>query len=214
MVSDFPHRASPHVRAAFEAGQNSLILVTESNYALAGAKVWVHSYVRERRMGERYGDHPEPETHELKPAEMFDRKLTELQRLCEKLAPGSGAIVPEARKVVETQPKRPDNWMGRDPSKLLPQRYDLLAQALRMQAPANIDGVTAAAYSALSRDTHLKVLTPSAVVRRSDGSIGFKPPSMGPDHTRIRLLAGLTSAVWEAVLAASYRATECSLASA
>jgi len=201
--SSLPHRAAPHVRNAFEAAQHALILATEEDYPLAGARVWVYYYRRDSEIIERDGKHE-------RASDWYERKLAEMTTLWNQFCAGQGRLIEEARELVDKQPRRPDNWCGFAPAKELAARYEIIAKALGGSPPAGVSEATNGAFAALSRGTHPRIPNPAAVVRRGDGTIELLPEQRDDDGARQSVSAGLSSAVMEAMLAAVYRAANAS----
>jgi hypothetical protein len=203
--TDFAHRAAPHARIAYEAAQQALILATEEDYASAGARVIIYFRRKDRDLMRR-ADGGVPESIEKADAWYQDRLLN-LCKLWELHWPDAGVAFEEARRAVDKLPRKPDNWIGAYPAQVLDGRYALLASALGNPAPLRVTAVTADAYSALSRSSHLSPEFPELLLKTKAGELAFRALKRDRTASRTALVAGITAAAGEAMLAAAYRAS-------
>lgn len=201
--NDFAHRAAPHVRIAYEAAQHALILATEENYASAGVRVIIYFYRKERALVARAnGGGAESAT---RAGTWYDDRLRDLRGLWELHWPDAGPVFDDAQRIVENLPRRPDNWIGAEPTKILESRYALLARALGGSAPLRVATITADAYSALSRRSHLSPEFPEMLLQTKAGELAFRPVNRDRTASRNAVISGITAAAAEAMLAAAYR---------
>jgi hypothetical protein len=172
------HRAFPNARACFEAAQQALLLASDPNYDLAGAKAWVYGHRKDLYQGgeaERAGllrDLPE----HLPAAEFFAKQFKEMQETWNSFAQGKGALLQEARVALERQPRRPDNWAGLNIAETLERRLDAMLKPKAFKAPpVKPSDLLRAAYALLNRETHPHSLRlePSRVRGSANGAVSF-----------------------------------------
>jgi hypothetical protein len=203
--TDFAHRAAPHARIAYEAAQQALILATEADYSSAGARVVIYFRKKDRNLMRRVnGGVPESI---MKADAWYEDRLLSLRKLWELHWPDAGMVFEEARRVVDKLPRKPGNWMGEDPAQVLESRYALLASALGNPAPLRVTAVTTDAYSALSRSSHLAPEFPELLLKTKAGELAFRALKRDRTAGRSAVVAGITAAAGEAMLAAAYRAS-------
>jgi hypothetical protein len=172
-TSDLPHRGFPNARAAFEAAQLALLLVTDPEYDRAGARAWVYYLRKDRRFREM---HPEEfrGLDRLTPAEWFRSAVHEMAEVWNDLDSGKGQLILDAESLVESQPRRPDNWAALP---IAPTLRDRLADySRRHNAPVRSDAaeVYNRAYAALSRESHPRTrLRPIQVRGHPNGHAEF-----------------------------------------
>jgi len=185
LASEFRDRAFPSARACFEAAQLALLLASDRNYDLAGAKAWVYGHRKDFYQGgqaERAGlldDLPE----HLSAEEFFARQFEEMEETWNRFAPGKGALLQEAKVALDEQKKRrgPDNWAGLNIANALEERVDSMPRPKGMKLPpVKASELLRAAYALLSREAHPHSLRVEARSIRSTAS-GAITVEFGPD---------------------------------
>lgn len=206
--SEAPSRPFPNARATFEAAQQAMLLASDPDYDLAGAKAWVYYRQRDFRLqtdAEVLFPHPDGVT-----AEEFHRgALEEMADTWEKYSPGKRGLIDEAEKALKLRGRRrPDNWAGVNPAHELDQRLRNLAAFKGL--PLSVPDPTSAfrlTYSILSRQTHPRTtgLEPTRIRGEQGGIVAFEfDPDDGPDINEVatQMTAG---AVKLAMAALSWR---------
>jgi hypothetical protein len=159
-------------RAAFEAAQGLLLLVSAQDFDYAGALAYVYGLKK---------DHDIAQAHAAdlagKPAEeggpgWLEKAIEEVQDTWDDLSPGKGPLVRRAAaELAGRWNKKPDNWAGVHPGKELNHRLPLVGFTTPPGAP-NITTILGNAYRALNRDTHPRtVVRPLAIQRTADGAL-------------------------------------------
>lgn len=203
-------RAFSNARTAFEAMQQLLLLVTDDDYDLAGAKAWVFFARRDFSMFERHGDVNDLPTA---PTEFPDKRglelaLAEITSIWNAYSPGKGELIDRADAMLDTQPKRrPTNWAGIPIAPELQRRFKTLAmdRGIVPHAPDHAE-IYNATYSILSRESHPRIgFQPDRIIGRVNGPIRFEYDEGETDSTNnvIRITAG---SVAQAVTAMQLRA--------
>jgi hypothetical protein len=178
LPSTLRHRAFPNVRACFEAAQLSLLLASDPNYDLAGAKAWVYGHRKDLYQGseaERAGlldDLPE----QLPADEFFANQFREMKETWNSFAPGKGALLHEAKIALERQPKRPDNWAGLNIPEALEERLGAMPNPESIEIPpVKASDLLRSAYAVLNRETHPHSLRlePSTIHSSNGGAVTF-----------------------------------------
>lgn len=205
--SNLPHRAFPNARAAVEAAQNALVLATEADYDLGGARAWVFFKGKDRNYRQM------PRAHVFERPEdadaWFEKALEEMSAIWEDLAPGKGRLISEARKLLDRQPKRPGNWAGLPMASTLQKRLNDVRHLLGKSPNEDISSVLNATYSALSRESHPRTgFDPIRIDVHADGQIEFviKPRDRQRDIENVMTAA--SSALLEGILAIAVRITK------
>ena len=189
--SEFPHRGFPNARSAFEAAQLALLLVTDPDYDRAGARAWVYYLRKDRVFAEMHPDDVQyPE--KLTPSQWFRAAVNEMADLWNDLDAGKGRLILDAEALVESQPRRPDNWAGLPIAPTLRDR--LAGYAERHNLPVRTDAaeVYNRAYAALSRESHPRTrLRPIQVRGLPNGyaEFDFEPRDVASDADTALLLA-------------------------
>lgn len=187
--SKAPGRPFPNARAAFEAAQQAMLLASDPDYDLAGAKAWVYYKQRDLHLqtdAEALFQRPDDV-----PAEEFYRgALQEMADTWEMYSPGKGGLIDEAEKALKLQAvRRPDSWAGVNPAHELDQRLRDLAAfkglPLSVPDPTSAFRVT---YGVLCRQTHPRTtgLEPTQIRGEPGGIVAFEfDPDDGPDINEV-----------------------------
>lgn len=203
--SDLPHRGFPNARAAFEAAQLASLLVTDPDYDRAGARAWIY-YLRKDRMFVEL--HPEEfrNPEKLTPTQWFEAAVEEMASIWDDLDAGKGQLIKEAVRIVESQPRRPDNWAG---VSIAPTLRDRMAQYSASRGyPVRTDAAAAynRAYAALSRESHPRTrLRPIQVQGKPDGYADFDFEQRDPRWDAETALILATAALSQGYLALGIR---------
>jgi hypothetical protein len=130
--TQFPHKAYPTARTAFEAAQQAMVLVTHENYALAGARALIYFYKKDSR----WLASSKPDGSGVKSKEdaeqWFRNKIGQMAATWEDISPGKGQIIFEADKLLtqEEGKKKADNWLYRKMAHYQDQAYRKVAKFL------------------------------------------------------------------------------------
>jgi hypothetical protein len=196
LFADTPlrHRAYPSARAAFEAAQLALLLVTDSEYDLAGARAWIYYLRRDRDFASQPRDGDAVTIQGLTPNAWFREAVDEIAEMWESFSPRKGQLIAEAERLVMQQPKRPDNWAGVPIARTLSDRMSALAQ--RTDRPISADAAKAYnnAYAALTRQSHPRTQLRPEEIRSTAGqevSVRFEVPDFDEQYENaVSLTAG------------------------
>jgi hypothetical protein len=178
LAANLGHRAFPNARTAFEAMQQLLLLVTDADYDLAGAKAWIFFSRRDFALLDSHGDSADLPTD---PEEYPDKKgldlaLAEITKIWDRYSPGKGRMIAQAAEILAAQPRRPDNWAGVPIAPELQRRF--LALASRMgTTPLVSDHARTynATYSILTRESHPRTrFQPDRMMGHVNGPITFE----------------------------------------
>jgi hypothetical protein len=176
--SEFRHRAFPNARSCFEAAQQALMLTTDSDYDLAGAKAWVYAHRKDLKQGmqaELAGLLDDLPDH-LPAKEYFAKRFQEMQETWNMFSPGKGDLLKNAEVALDRQPRRPDNWAGVDIASALETRLDAMPNPKRIQLPpTRPSALLRGAYALLNRETHphSSRLEPDSVRGSANGAVEF-----------------------------------------
>jgi hypothetical protein len=150
-------RAFPSARACFEAAQQALMLASDTNYDLAGAKAWVYAHrkdLRQGRQAEEAGLLDDLPDH-LPAHEYYAKRFTEMQESWNRFAPGKGKLLNDAEVALDAQPRTPDNWAGVNIAEALEQRLEAMPNPEGIQLPPTRPSLLLrSAYALLSRESH------------------------------------------------------------
>jgi hypothetical protein len=153
-LETIPHRAFPCIRTAFEAAQQALVLVTQEDYAFVGAKAWVYYCRRDKK----WLALAKPEGSGIQSKQdaenWFEAKLQDIANLWDSVSNGQGKLVAQALIELEKQPRRPDNWLGKDLALAQDEAYRKIASLRKIQIDQSMSTTNRSIYGSLSRDTH------------------------------------------------------------
>lgn len=149
-----PHRAYPNARAAFEASQQALLLATEPDYDLSGARAWAFFLRNDREFVRGPRDGQTSTVMGLDPDSWFKAATEEMAETWETFAPGKGDVMKRAVALVEAQPRRPDNFAGVPIAPTLRDRLVALAAKAGKAGMPDAAALYNNAYAALSRESH------------------------------------------------------------
>lgn len=173
----------PNARAAFEAGQHALLLVTADDYDLAGARAWVY-YARSDfnavdESEERYGQLPVEDEADRA---TLERALAEMGSVWEDFSPDKGSLIKDAEALIPTTRQRPDNWAGVPIALELQRRVvKLTAQIPGASRFEDIAGMYNGTYAMLSREAHPRnTVKPDWIKGRPNGPVEFVMPADDP----------------------------------
>lgn len=174
-LSDAGHRAFPNARASFEASQLALLLCTDPDYKLAGARAWVYYLIQDRRFGELHPESFADAAGGIAPAERYNTAVDEIADVWESFWPGGAGFVRKAAELVENQPRRPDNFLALSVAPTLRERMRSLAEQQGLEARARDEAaIYNRTYAALNREVHPRTrLRPETIIRKSTGEIEF-----------------------------------------
>ena len=177
--SPFPDRCAPNARAAFEAAQNALLLVSSDNYAYAGALAWVYFLRKDDGIIEKF----ESVYGQLTPQEKqapggdewtFDKALNEIEDTSKQFGPGNAGLLLRAQAEIVGRRHGPDNWSGLNVAKALAAQVPPFAPKELVERLANAERWRVG-YSYLCRDTHTRTrLRPKWVRGKVNGPITFE----------------------------------------
>lgn len=178
LSANLGHRAFPNARTAFEAMQQLLLLVTDENYDLAGAKAWVFFSRRDFALLTDFGNSADlplaPEEFPEKSG--LDLAIAEITKLWNDYSPGKGQLIIKAAEILATQPKRPANWAGVSIAPELERRFLALTRekGISTSEPEHAR-IYNATYSILSRESHPRTrFQPDRISGRINGPITFE----------------------------------------
>lgn len=158
-ASEFGFAAFPNVRSAFEAAQDAMLLVTESDYNKAGARARVFERLEyadlKVEMHDAFGTANAPE-----PSRDYAEAVRDIKAYAAKWdadCPGRGSLLLEALNDLQAQfegaktgKRHPGHWAG------LSRRRIAIEISKRVDDPAFAKGMIAA-YAHLSRNSHPRV---------------------------------------------------------
>lgn len=177
--SPFPDRCAPNARAAFEAAQNALLLVSSDDYAYAGALAWVYFLRKDDGTIENFESVYGQLTPEEKQAPdggqwTFDKALNEIEDTSKQFGPGNAGLLLRAQTEIIGRRNGPDNWSGLNVAKALATQVPPFAPKELAERLANADRWRVG-YSYLCRDTHTRTrLRPKWVRGKVNGPIAFE----------------------------------------
>ena len=195
--SELGYRAFPNARSCFEAAQLAALLASDPDYDLAGAKAWVYAHRKDLALAKRAeqdGLVEEP-PKSMSAVEYFENRFREMEHTWNDFAPGRGALLAEASKLLKGQPRRPDNWSGLDIASTLEQRLDRRPNPHGSQFPiTRPSALFRTVYALLNRETHPHSarLEPDRIRGHQGGPVVFEFP--GKDRTEQAQLADLLAA--------------------
>lgn len=204
-ASDLPHRAYPNARAAYEAAQRALLLVTAEDYDLEGAKAWVY-YLRRDREYLRLPRSSIPAGGPPDPIAWFEGSLAEMERAWNDLAPGRGALLRRALAELPPVGARPDNWARVRIARTLRDRLNALLESRGKPSRGDTEPVYQAAYSGLTRLAHPgSRLDLVRISRAAGGQLRLEERPRNTDIDRRNVLLSAASSMAEGTLALTLR---------
>lgn len=167
-----PLHALPSARAAFEAVQSLLQVVTAPDIDYAGALAYVYGLKKDNDITEANADWLDGVPPEQGGIGWFPAALEEIGSTWETLAPGKGALIQRAHEELSGRWRRkPDNWEGVSPAVVLPARLERMG-FVGTRGDRDAQSLFRSVYQVLNRDTHPRtVVRPIRVSRAPDGSI-------------------------------------------
>jgi hypothetical protein len=167
-----PLHALPSARAAFEAVQSLLQVVTAHDIDYAGALAYVYGLKKDNDITEAHADWLRGVPPEKGGVGWFSPAMEEIERTWETLAPGKGALIQRALQELSSRwGRKPDNWEGVSPAVVLPTRLQNKGFVTAPGSP-NPQSLFRSVYQVLNRDTHPRtVVRPVSISRAPDGSI-------------------------------------------
>jgi hypothetical protein len=204
-ASELPHRGYANARAAYEAGQRAVLLVTAPDYDLEGAKAWVY-YLRQDRDFYALPRSSASTSSPSDPEAWFSGRLDEMAQRWEALAPGKGELLRRALAELPSKKARPRNWAGVAIVPTIRDRLNALLEQRGKKSLGDTASIYNAAYGGLTRLSH-----PSArldllwVGKTDDGQISMqeRPADRVRDAKAVRISAA--SSLAEATLALNFR---------
>lgn len=202
-----PHRAFSSIRTAFEAAQQATVLVTQDDYRLAGTKAWIYYCRRDQK----WLAQAKPEGSgitSLEDAEnWFEEKIKSITDIWEQVSPGKANVVRQARLDLEKQPRKPDNWLGKDMALAQDDAYKKFASLHNVAIDQSMSSTNRAIYSSMSREIHtgLRIDSSYQVTNDANGLKVTFPPRDNSINTK-KVIRGAELAVDEMLMALEYRA--------
>jgi hypothetical protein len=211
--TEFPHRAFPLIRTAFEATQQSMVLVTQENYTEAGIKACLYFLNKDRQWLAQAKPEDSGITSSDDADKWFIQKAEDFSIICNKIEENSGDTLRQmASDIISTKPKRgPDNWLGENIPNAQSLALKKIVSSLNLglddlQIKAYID-INKSLYSRLSRETHtgLRLDSKITVSKSSDGAIDARIAPRNPEKNRDSVLVSAYNSVVEASWILRYR---------
>ncbi|MDP9206468.1 MAG: hypothetical protein M3P12_13610 [Gemmatimonadota bacterium] len=169
------HRAWPNARAAFESAQLALLLTTDPQYDLAGARAWIYHLRKDRTFAEADEESFNSESGGFSSDAWYQGAVKEMEALWDELSPGKGRFIPQAELLLDQQPRRPDNWAGVSIAPTLRDRMKTITVGSSPSSNLDTAEVYNRAYSGLTRHSHPQMrLRPMGVRGTPNGPVTFE----------------------------------------
>lgn len=167
-----PLHALPSARAAFEAVQSLLQVVTAPDIDYAGALAYVYGLRKDNDITEAHADWLDGVPPEEGGVGWFPAALEEIAETWETLAPGKGPLIKRALAELSGRwGRKPDNWEGVSPAAVLPARLESKG-FVTARGDRDARTLFRSVYQVLNCDTHPRtVVRPLSISRATDGAI-------------------------------------------
>jgi hypothetical protein len=198
-LSNVPHKAYPNARAAFEAAQNALVLVTHEDYARAGARAWVYYQWKDR---EWRCESAQREGFAGTPLQWLQNDVSQMANIWNSMAPCQGnLLLEELAAILPVKALRPDNWLAENMTRRQHRAYQLLAAAQGNELEGDSAEVNQAMYHALCRETHGRPRFDSIAFThdRRRSRVRLEPSQRNMESARGAVLAGTALSLQEAL---------------
>jgi hypothetical protein len=213
-LETIPHRAFALVRTSFEAAQQGMVLVTQDNYALIGAKAWVYYCNRDKEWLLKAKPDGSGINNNNDANVWFENKLQDIAKLWDSYSAGQGKLVEQARvelKHAELEKQRhqrhkPDNWLGENMLHAQDEAYRKIASRLNIPFDKGLSDINRNIYGALSRSTHTGLIINTDVAFENYPN-GIKTTISARDNefNFKTAIATAEQSVFEILLALDYR---------
>ena len=201
--TDLPHRGFPNARAAFESAQQVLLLSTDENYELAGARAWVHYVRRDANLLADACTESSGIKSDADADRWYRHKVHKMAAIWNSISPGQGRFMLEADRILSPSDR---HWLGVNVPKEIQRRYELLARVLGNRVPSDSVDLNRSLYTALSRETHARWrLDAFAVSHQPGGTIQVHFQARNTDASRRSVLGTVESALFETILGFAYQ---------
>ncbi|MBW4481428.1 MAG: hypothetical protein KME14_02680 [Tildeniella torsiva UHER 1998/13D] len=201
-----PHRGYPIARTAFEAAQQAMVLATQENYALAGARAWIYFCKKDSEWLAQ--SCPEGSgINNREDAEIwFKEKLAEMLVTWGEFSPGKQILISNAVDLLNKQSRRPDNWLGQSMGSLQDEAYKKIAKFFGNDIVEGSVEMNRSIYSRLSKETHARArLEPVSFGLGADGFINVEFATRDTEVNSKSVSLSTALSVQEAAMSLVYR---------
>ncbi len=208
LTNGFGHRAFPNVRAAYEAAQLAILLVTDNDYDLAGARAWLYHHHKDAGYVKMHGPTVMQGEDDMTPEQWLEAATREIADTWEDFSPGKRDVVAKASDILRRQRSKPDNWAGVSVASELAKRMEALAKRGGHQAREGVAKVYSAGYAALNRDTHPRTrFKPCTITGTINGAVSFVEEKLDIDRACNTVIAIAAGSLNHGVVAFNIRAS-------
>ena len=207
-----PHRAFSNARTAFEAAQQATVLATNEDYSLAGARAWIYFRRKDRDWLKLAKPDDSGITTPDDAEKWFQKQITKMADIWNSIAPGNGQTLFKAKEILDSQPRRPDNWLGKNMAHLQVDAYakfaDMLGGTMGNDSNDSVE-INRSIYSMLSREAHAGIrFDPVHIMKNKDNSLDvyYEPRDKELNSRSVSVSAAISA--HEAMMALVYRSVK------
>ncbi len=203
--TEFPHRAYPIARTAFEAAQQAMVLATQENYVLAGTRAWIYFCEKDSEWLGKACPEGSGVNSKEDAEKWFRDRLAEVTVMWEEISPGKRELIGEAKRLIGKD-RNAKNWLNQKMEEAQHPAYIRIGESLGQVVKGDSIEMNKSIYSRLSEETHARArLKPVSFRLGTDGLVDVKFASrdVGTNSQSASLVTAISAL--EAATSLAYR---------